>query len=67
MLLLLLELLIKIGRILPLISVKFFSIALGYKSLDKDKAIWGAIFKNKEYASLATTLGLELVLFGTDL
>jgi hypothetical protein len=62
-----LELSIKIGRILPPISAKFFSVALGYKSPDKDRAIWGAIFKNEEYASLATALGLELILFGADL
>lgn len=46
---------------------KYFSVALGYKSPDKDRAIWGAIFRNEEYASLATALGLELLLFGTDL
>ncbi|KFY95471.1 hypothetical protein V500_02765 [Pseudogymnoascus sp. VKM F-4518 (FW-2643)] len=46
---------------------KYFSIALGYKSPDKDRAIWEAIFRNEEYSSLATALGLELLLFGTDL
>ncbi|KFY01317.1 hypothetical protein O988_02815 [Pseudogymnoascus sp. VKM F-3808] len=61
------ELSIKIGRFLPPISSKYFSVALGYKSPDKDRAIWGAIFKNEEYASLATALGLELLLFETDL
>lgn len=61
------ELSIKIGRFLPPISSKYFSVALGYKSPDKDRAIWGAIFRNEEYASLATALGLELLLFGTDL
>lgn len=35
--------------------------------MDKDREIWGAIFNDKEYSTLVTALGLDLILFGADL